>query len=94
MVVIGTAKIEEFKAKHPKSASPLNRWLAVTIAAEWKTPADIRDTFRSVDFVDGKVVFDIGGNNFRLIALVVFEKETVIVSAVLTHAEYDKGKWK
>ena len=56
--------------------------------------AALRATFASVDKVGNLYVFNIGGNKYRLIASVAFVVRTVWVKAVLTHAEYDKGKWE
>lgn len=56
--------------------------------------ADLRRTFNSVDVVDGFYVFNIGGNNVRLVAAVHFNTGRVYVRHILTHAEYDKGGWK
>ena len=58
---------------------------------EWRTPADIRNDFRSADFVAGnRVVFNIGGNRYRLIAEINFGSGWIFVRFVGTHAEYDK----
>ncbi len=75
-------------------APGIGRWTKITEQAAWKNPAEVRNTFRTVDFVGGKAVFNIGGNKYRLIALIIFERQVVIVQAVLTHKEYDRGKWK
>jgi mRNA interferase HigB len=63
-------------------------------AAAWKNTTEVRATFGSADFVDGKAIFNIGGNKYRLIAVISFEIRILSVEAILTHREYDKGKWK
>lgn len=63
-------------------------------AAAWKNSAEMKRTFNSVDYADRKTIFDIGGNNFRLIALVDFGKQLVQITDVMTHAEYEKERWK
>ncbi len=51
-------------------------------------------TFNSVDYDDRKTIFDVGGNNFRLIAFVDFGKQLVQIADVMTHTEYEKERWK
>jgi mRNA interferase HigB len=92
--IVGREKIARFQKKHPDSATPLDRWIGIVESASWKTPADVRGTFANADFVGGKVVFNIGGNKYRLIGAMSFEIQIAAVQAVLTHKEYNKGKWK
>lgn len=94
MRIAGREKLEEFAKKHSASRPSLNYWIIITEQADWKKPSEVRATFASVDLVAGKSVFNIGGNKYRLIAKIQFEIALVIVLAVLTHKEYDKGKWK
>lgn len=55
---------------------------------------ELRATFPSADTVDGLTVFNIGGNKYRLIASIHFNRGKVYVRHVLTHREYDRGAWK
>ena len=55
---------------------------------------ELQKTFRDAENVLGQVVFNIGGNKYRLIAAVTYQAGTVQIEDVLTHAEYDKGRWK
>ncbi len=55
---------------------------------------ELRATFASADFVNGLTVFNIGGNKYRLIAAIHYNRRKVFIRAVLTHEEYDRGKWK
>jgi mRNA interferase HigB len=91
---VGRETIAEFQRDHPDSVAPLDRWVVIVQAASWKNPAEVRATFGSADFVGGKVVFNIGGNKYRLIAAISFEIRILSIEAVLTHSEYNKGKWK
>ena len=59
--------------------------------ANW---SELKASFNSVDRVGDLVVFDIGGNKYRLVAYIRFEKQIVYIKAVLTHQEYGKGVWK
>jgi mRNA interferase HigB len=54
----------------------------------------LRATFASADYVDGLTIFNIGGNKYRLIAAIHYNRHKVFVRAALTHAEYDRGDWK
>jgi mRNA interferase HigB len=64
---------------------------AITGSCKWNGPADIRAMFNSVDFVaDNRVIFDIGGDKFRLIARVSYKYRRVLVKFVGTHAQYDR----
>lgn len=89
----------EFWAIHPDAEAPLRRWLDIVEAAEWRNPADVRATFSNADSVDvdsgRKVwVFNIAGNKFRLIGALRFRQQRVFVLRILTHAEYDRERWK
>lgn len=74
--------------------SPLRAWYQVVRSADWHNPADVRATYNTVDFVGNKVVFDIGGNKYRLIVVIDYEGHKVFIRHVLSHKEYDKGNWK
>ena len=61
----------------------------------WRRPQDVRQLFdRRVDFVGQQVVFDVGGNKIRLIAKIDFAINLVLVTHVLTHAQYDRQRWR
>ncbi len=86
----GRLLIDEFVKQYPHSRSPLDKWAQETKKALWKNFPEIRQTFPSADYVAPFIVFNIGGNKFRLIALVIFKKGIVRVEQVLTHAQYDR----
>lgn len=94
MDIINVERINQFARRHPRSASSLRRWEAIVRESSWRNLSDLRNTFNTADYVSGKIVFNIGGNNFRLIAVVDFDGQRVIVRNVLTHAEYDRGAWQ
>lgn len=87
-------ELDRFSAKHADAESRLARWRATVEAAAWKNPADMKKTLGSADVVGSQTVFNIGGNNYRLIARINYALQFVRVQRVLTHAEYDKGDWK
>ena len=94
MHVISKKKLREFWKRYPKAKSPLEAWFQVATHAEWESFADVRKAFKSADSVGRFVVFDIGGNKYRLIVAIHYNRGTLFVRHVLTHAEYDDGKWK
>jgi mRNA interferase HigB len=94
MRVISRKAIRSFALQHREAAGPLAFWAQVTEAARWKDPTEVKQAFRSVDFVEGFTVFDIGGNKYRLIAFIHYRKQLVFIKQILTHRDYDKGKWK
>lgn len=62
--------------------------------ASWKSHGELLQTYPSADLVQRLTVFNIGGNDFRLITRLEFERQEIYIRGVLTHAEYDKGDWK
>jgi mRNA interferase HigB len=95
MHVISRRKLREFWAIHPDAEHPLCRWYEIACDAEWASFDEVRAVFgRRVDRVGDLFVFDIGGNKYRLIAAIHFNRGKVFVRYVLTHAEYDRGDWK
>ena len=97
--IIKEARLKEYWHVHERAKSPLERWRDATLEAEWKSFPDVRKTFGSADNVrvsDEKpaVVFNIGGNNWRLITVIHYNTQIVYVRKFMTHAEYDKGRWK
>lgn len=94
MVVLNYEAAEMFARKHARARSSLALWRDVTLNATWKNFDDVKKTFRSADLYRSCVIFDIGGNNYRLIAKINYEREVVTIYEVMTHAKYDKDKWK
>jgi len=96
--VIGKLKLEGFWQRSPQARKPLEKWIQVVEQAQWDNWSNIKSTFRTADMVKTKarnfVVFNVGGNKYRLVTIMNFRGQIVIVDVALTHAEYDKGKWK
>ena len=91
MVIISKAVLKEFAEKNPDAEIALNRWYNETKAADWRNFSDLKRTFNTTDAVpNDRYVFDIKGNQYRLIALIVFRKRTLFILFVGTHQEYDK----
>ncbi|OQA87649.1 MAG: hypothetical protein BWY31_00591 [Lentisphaerae bacterium ADurb.Bin242] len=94
MRVNGKKKITAFMRTHATSCPSLRAWTQIAEKAVWKTPSDIKLEFASASFLsNNRVIFNIGGNNFRMVVIAVYVQETLIVSWIGTHAEYSKLKF-
>ncbi|SMH54617.1 type II toxin-antitoxin system HigB family toxin [Azospirillum agricola] len=91
MQIIARRSLKQFWDRHPQAEAPLEAWYAQVKSAAWQSPADIKREFgRTVDFVgDNRVIFDIGGNKYRLIVHVAYRFKRVLVKFVGTHKDYD-----
>lgn len=91
MQIIARRTLRQFWESYPKAEVPLKTWFARVNAAEWSGPADAKAMFgTTVDFVgDNRLVFDLGGNKFRLIVHVAYRYRRVLVKFVGTHKQYD-----
>ena len=93
MKIIYPERIEEFADLHPDAKTALERWCAVVKAATWKHHADLKKDFPSADYVgNNRYVFNIKGNNYRTVVMLVFFAWTVAIRFIGTHKEYDKIK--
>ena len=86
--------LNRFAVRHPIALAPLMNWYRLTKAAAWASLTDVRRDFGHADVVGRRTIFNIHGNDFRLIARVNYETQRVFILFVLTHAEYTKGGWK
>jgi mRNA interferase HigB len=94
MHVISLRRIREFFIAHRDAESSLIAWYKTARKAVWQKLADIRQVYPSADPVGRYIVFNIRGNKYRLIARINYRSQTLFVIAVMTHEEYDLGKWK
>jgi mRNA interferase HigB len=91
MRVIAKRRLRLFWQQHAQAETPLKLWFALAAKASWSGPADIRAQFGSADFVaDNRVIFDIGGNKYRLVAHVSYRFGRVLIKFVGTHKDYDQ----
>jgi mRNA interferase HigB len=90
MRVISNSALVAFAAKHPQAEMPLQAWRKIVEAGSFARFGDLKKTFNAVDHVGHFYVFDIGGNKFRIIAAIHFDKQRLYVRHVFTHKEYDK----
>ena len=94
MHVISKKALREFWGKYPDSQMPLRRWFKLISKSSFGNFTELRAVFPSVDIVDDLIVFNIGGNKYRLIVTIHFNRGKVYVRRVLTHEEYNRGRWK
>ncbi len=94
MDVLNYEVAEKFAKKPARARSSLSLWRDAALKATWNSFDDVRKTFRTADLYGSCVIFDIGGNNYRLTAKISYKREVVSINEVMTHAEYDKDKWK
>ncbi|HSE73839.1 MAG TPA: type II toxin-antitoxin system HigB family toxin [Dongiaceae bacterium] len=93
MRLISVSTLKEFWARPGCSDAeqPLRTWVKVVKSAQWSNPVEIKQVFRSADILpNGRVVFDIGGNKYRLVAAIHYRGRRVYVRFIGTHKEYDK----
>lgn len=91
MRIVALKTLREFWARHPDAEQPLRAWHDEVSRAQWHTPADITRQFRSASILKGRrVVFNIEGNEYRLVAALAYNTGLVFVKFIGTHAEYDR----
>ena len=94
MHVISRKALREFWTKYPDSQTALARWYKVVANENFNSFSELRAVFPSADKVGELIVFNIGGNKYRLITAIHFNLGKVYIRYVLTHQEYNKGAWK
>jgi mRNA interferase HigB len=94
MHVISRRKLKEAATRHGDLEGPLDAWFRIAKKAQWRSLADVRKTFSSADAVGKWTVFNIKGNQYRLITEINYVFSRIYIRHVLTHAEYDRGGWK
>jgi mRNA interferase HigB len=92
MQIIAKRTLREFWQRHPRAEVPLRGWFAMVSRADWQSPTDVKAMFgTTVDFVaDNRLIFDIGGNKYRLVVHVAYGYRRGLIKFVGTHAEYDR----
>ena len=99
MRVISKRRLREFWENYPDARLPLEAWFRVAEKADWADFSTVRATFANASGVPldcgiTAIVFNIGGNKYRLVTRIEYRFHTVYVKKVLTHRQYDTDKWK
>ena len=99
MHIITRRRLKEYANKHPNAEASLTAWYTVARAARWPSIAEVRKTFPHADAAQaasGKTItiFNIAGNNHRLITAIHYNTGKIFILKILTHSQYDKPNWK
>ena len=94
MHIISYKKIREFSKRHAGASIPLKHWYRIVKRETFLTFADVKSVFPGADAVGNFVVFNIGGNNYRLVACIRYPLKRVFIRHILTHDAYNREKWK
>lgn len=92
MQIIARRTLRQFWERHPQAETPIRDWYTRVAAAVWSGPADVKAQFgTTIDFVaDNRMIFDLGGNKYRLVVHVAYQYKRVLVKFIGTHLEYDR----
>jgi mRNA interferase HigB len=91
IIAVGTLKEFWIRPGRGDAEQPLRAWVRIVGAADWSKPTDVKAMFRSADILPGgRVIFDIGGNKYRLVAAIHYRGKRVYVRFIGSHREYDK----
>ncbi len=91
MRIISRKRLKEFAARFPDAEAQLDAWFYETKKARWQTPPDIKEKYQSASILkNGKVVFNICGNKYRVIVRIDYRCGIVFIRFVGTHKDYDK----
>lgn len=91
MRIVSRRILREFWEKHPDAALPLQTWFHDVERANWSEPADIKTVYRNASFIaNNRIVFNIKGNHYRLVVVVVYQHGMVYIRFVGTHEEYNR----
>ena len=94
MHTVSHKAIRIFCERRPEAANALDYWYKVAKKATWRNFSEVKETFNTADFVAPHIVFDVGGNKYRLISEINFRRQVLFIRRILTHNEYEKGAWK
>jgi len=91
MVIISKSTINKFGNDYPDCEDALSNWYKITKIANWNNYHELKKTFNSTDAVgNNRYVFNIKGNQYRLVALIIFETRTLFILFIGSHKEYNK----
>lgn len=91
MRIIALATLRDFWEKRPDAEIPLRSWYTLASRSDWRRPADVKAAYRNASVVaNNRIVFNVKGNDYRLVAAVHYNRGMMFIRFVGTHREYDK----
>lgn len=94
MRVITKKRINDFISKYPESQSSLLKWYRIVSNTDFNSFNELPQCFSNDDSLEKYTVFDISAHKYRLIAVIHYSRKIIYIRHVLTHSEYEKGKWR
>lgn len=91
MRIIALRVLRDFWSSHPDAEIPLRSWYAAPSRAAWRSPADVKAAYRNASFIaNNRIVFNIKGNDYRLVVALHYNRGMIFIRFVGTHREYDR----
>lgn len=94
MRIYSKRTLDEFSKVHADVATALNSWHQIAKSAQWQNIQDVKKSYSSADAAGRFTIFNIKGNKYRLTVSIDYERQVIYIKYVLTHSEYDSGRWK
>lgn len=94
MRVIAKSRLRLYATRYPDSKNALTAWYYVVRRIDFQSFSDLRAVLPSADRVGNLIVFNIKGNRYRLVTAIHFNRKMIFVRDFLTHADYNRGRWK
>lgn len=94
MHVISRKILRDFCQRHSDSCDALYAWYRVATKAHWQNLTEVQEQYLQAEAVGNFTVFNIKGNQYRLIAAISYATQRIYIKYIMTHADYDKDRWK
>jgi mRNA interferase HigB len=99
MKIITKRRLLDYAKRHPNASANLLAWITVTSSAQWQSITDVRKIFPHADLATASssktvTIFNIAGNNHRLITAIHYNTRSIFILKILTHSDYSKDRWK
>lgn len=94
MHLISIRNLRNDVARYPNAKKQIDNWYTTVRKAKWQNLEDVRQIYQDAEAVGNFTIFNIKGNDYRLIVGIDYENQTIYYKYFLTHAQYDRDKWK